>query len=131
MRTDSRPVLLGENVPLGKYEKVVLLIRRVRQLLTGAKPLVHTKAKAPVDIAMQELMEGKIGVYWKEPEEIPAEELLPKESELQLPDLEEDTVSQDASGLFNDVEEDTDETVKEEIEDAEEAPDNSEEDEIE
>lgn len=48
-----------------KYLLAMLVGKRAKQLIAGAKPLIKTKHKKPVAIAMEEMKEGKI--YFKEP----------------------------------------------------------------
>jgi len=47
-----------------KYLLTMMVAKRAKQLRAGAKPLVKTKCKKPVLIALQEISEGK--VYLKE-----------------------------------------------------------------
>jgi DNA-directed RNA polymerase omega subunit len=62
---DSR---IEDQVPLNElptlfpnsYEVVVAAARRARQLNLGLKPLVETKMKRPVDIALAELAAGRV-----------------------------------------------------------------------
>jgi len=62
---DSR---IEDQVPLNElptffsnsYEVVVAAARRARQLNLGLKPLVETRMKRPVDIALAELAAGKV-----------------------------------------------------------------------
>ena len=44
----------------GSYDLVVAAAKRAEQLRDGAKPLVDTKSKNPLTIALQELAEGSI-----------------------------------------------------------------------
>jgi len=43
-----------------KYLLAAMVARRAKQLLAVAKPLVKIKSKNPVDIALQEIKEGKV-----------------------------------------------------------------------
>jgi len=48
-----------------RYLLTMIVAKRAKQLMAGAKPLIETKHKKPVAIAMEEMKEGKI--YLKEP----------------------------------------------------------------
>jgi len=48
-----------------KYLLTMLIAKRAKQLLAGAKPLVKTRHKNPVAIALEEVKAGK--VFLKEP----------------------------------------------------------------
>lgn len=50
-----------------KYLLTMMVAKRAKQLRAGAKPLVETKNKKPILIALQEIKEGK--VYLKEDKE--------------------------------------------------------------
>jgi DNA-directed RNA polymerase omega subunit len=73
---DSR---IEDQVPLNElptlfpnsYEVVVAAARRARQLNLGLRPLVETKMKRPVDIALAELAAGKVEYGLGEEEEKP------------------------------------------------------------
>lgn len=43
----------------------MMIAKRAKQLIAGAKPLIKSKLKNPVDIALEEIKEGK--VFLKEP----------------------------------------------------------------
>lgn len=43
-----------------KYTLVMVISKRARQLIDGAKPKVETNSNKPVTIAMEELLEGKL-----------------------------------------------------------------------
>ncbi len=43
-----------------RFQLIHMVSKRVSELQNGAKPLVHTKLTSPVEIALQELAEGKI-----------------------------------------------------------------------
>ena len=43
-----------------KYTMVMVVAKRARQLVDGAKPMVETKSNKPVTIALEELLEDKI-----------------------------------------------------------------------
>ena len=69
--------MIEEQVPLNElptlfpnsYEVVVAAARRARQLNLGLRPLVETKMKRPVDIALAELAAGKVEYGLGEEEE--------------------------------------------------------------
>jgi DNA-directed RNA polymerase omega subunit len=71
---DSR---IEDQVPLNElptlfpnsYEVVVAAARRARQLNLGLRPLVETRMKRPVDIALAELAAGKVEYGLGEDEE--------------------------------------------------------------
>lgn len=48
------------------YGLTVILAKRVRELRRGARPLIETKSKSPVEIAMEEIAQGKIEVKYEE-----------------------------------------------------------------
>ncbi|MDP8219458.1 MAG: DNA-directed RNA polymerase subunit omega [Candidatus Theseobacter exili] len=137
MRPESSKVQLGQDLPYDKYEMVVLLIRRVRQLMTGSKPLIHTKLRSPLDIAMQELIEGKIAIKWQEgveeesaPETFFTAEPSDAESEkpgifsdnVDVPEIDSESemqvVDQEDDETDEDLEEDADEVSEEKLEEA-------------
>ena len=43
-----------------KYLLTMMIAERAKQLLAGAKPLIKTKLKNPVAIALREIEEGKV-----------------------------------------------------------------------
>jgi len=43
-----------------KYTLVVLTAKRAREIMSGDAPLVVSKSKKPVTIAMEEIAQGKI-----------------------------------------------------------------------
>ncbi len=63
-----------------KYLLTMMLAKRVKQLNAGYKPLVETKNKKPVLIALQEISEGK--VYLKDIQASGKSEELAKAEEL-------------------------------------------------
>ena len=48
-----------------KYLLTMMIAKRAKQLLAGAKPLIKSKHKNPVEIALEEVKAGK--VYVKDP----------------------------------------------------------------
>ncbi len=63
-----------------KYLLTMMLAKRVKQLRAGEKPLVETKNKKPILIALQEISEGK--VYLKDIQASEKSEELEKADEL-------------------------------------------------
>jgi len=51
-----------------KYLLTMMVAKRAKQLIAGAKPLVKTEHKNPVAIAMEEMKAGKI--FLKEPSDL-------------------------------------------------------------
>lgn len=45
-----------------KYTVVVAAAKRARQLMEGGRPLIKTYSTQPVSVALEEIMEGKIGI---------------------------------------------------------------------
>ena len=43
-----------------KYTLVMVISKRARQLIDGAKPKIETNSNKPVTVAMEELLEGKL-----------------------------------------------------------------------
>ncbi|HBG09898.1 MAG: DNA-directed RNA polymerase subunit omega [Limnochordia bacterium] len=43
-----------------RYEAIMVVSQRARQLIDGAEPVMETKARKPVTIALEELEAGKI-----------------------------------------------------------------------
>lgn len=43
-----------------KYTLVMVISKRARQLIDGAKPRIETNSSKPVTIAMEELLAGKL-----------------------------------------------------------------------
>jgi len=56
-----------------KYLLTMMIAERAKQLLAGAKPLIKTKLKNPVAIALREIEEGK--VYLKKQKALKKEDL--------------------------------------------------------
>lgn len=44
----------------GTFEITVLLQKRCRELVRGAQQLVEFKSRSPIDIALEEVLQGKI-----------------------------------------------------------------------
>jgi len=59
-----------------KYLLTTMVAKRAKQLFAGAKPLIQTKSKNPVAIALEEVKEGKI--FLKEPNNLKRGHLLEK-----------------------------------------------------
>lgn len=49
-----------EKINISRYAIVVMTSKRSRRLVDGSKPLINTKNKKPVSIAIEEIMEGKV-----------------------------------------------------------------------
>ena len=43
-----------------RYLLTMMVAKRAKQLFAGAKPLIKTKFKNPVSIALEEIKEGKV-----------------------------------------------------------------------
>ena len=80
-----------------KYLLAVIVAKRAKQLLAGVKPLIKTKSKNQVTIALKEIEEGK--VYFKKQKDLKKEDLFKRvlrfrpeeedqEPEFELPVLE-------------------------------------------
>lgn len=61
-----------------RYELCMLVSKRSRKLVDGQKPLIETKMKKPVSIAIEEVMEGKI-IFGPEMSDKAYEERIAKE----------------------------------------------------
>ena len=46
----------------GKFKFVALVQRRMRELMDGARPLVERRGRTDFEVAVQEVVEGKIGM---------------------------------------------------------------------
>ncbi|MFN7181059.1 MAG: DNA-directed RNA polymerase subunit omega [Planctomycetota bacterium] len=44
----------------GYYKLTVLLQKRVKELVSGSAPLIDAKIENPIEIALEEVLEGKI-----------------------------------------------------------------------
>ena len=49
-----------EKINNSRYAICVMASKRARKLIDGATPLVKSKGKNPVTIAIEEIMEGKV-----------------------------------------------------------------------
>lgn len=49
-----------EKIHISRYAIVVMASKRSRRIVDGSKPLIQTKNKKPVSIAIEEIMEGKV-----------------------------------------------------------------------
>jgi len=95
-----------------KYLLVMMVANRAKELNKGAKPLVKSKYKQPIRIALEEIKAGK--VYLKEKEE-------PLKAEQIFNEVEEPAKSEDISGEVKEPEE------SEELSDEDEGPEEIEE----
>ena len=57
-----------------RFQLIHMVSKRVSELQNGAKPLVESKATSPVEIALQEIAEGKIVPLPKKTHPEPVEE---------------------------------------------------------
>lgn len=46
----------------GRFKFTALVQHRIRELMDGARPLVERKGRTDFEIAVQEIVEGKIGM---------------------------------------------------------------------
>ncbi|MBN1418922.1 MAG: DNA-directed RNA polymerase subunit omega [Planctomycetes bacterium] len=76
----------------GKFKLTVLMQKRLVELNRGGAPLVETESKRPVDIVVQEILEGKIELAPKEQVSLTLEE----EAKL----LTDGRREEDAEGIF-------------------------------
>jgi len=53
----------------GRFKFTALVQHRIRELMDGARPLVERKGRTDFEIAVQEIVEGKIGMELIEKEE--------------------------------------------------------------
>ncbi len=51
---------LAQSINVNQYQLVALLSKRAKELMFGAKPLIENSTDNYVQIAMQELLAGKI-----------------------------------------------------------------------
>lgn len=63
----------------GRFKFTSLVQHRIRELMEGARPLVERRGRSDLEVAVQEIVEGKIALQWpeeaeQEPE--PEEELV-------------------------------------------------------
>lgn len=49
-----------EEISQSRYEITMMTAKRAKQIIDGDKPLVRSKAKKPVTIALSEIMENKV-----------------------------------------------------------------------
>ena len=54
----------------GRFKFTALVQHRIRELMDGARPLVERKGRTDFEIAVQEIVEGKIGMELPAPEEL-------------------------------------------------------------
>lgn len=43
-----------------RYTLAILIAKRARRIVDGSKPMVETKSKKPVSIALEEVLDGQI-----------------------------------------------------------------------
>lgn len=51
---------LSKNLNINEFELVVLLNKRIKELVHGAKPLIENIKGSVIEIAISELLSGKI-----------------------------------------------------------------------
>ena len=56
----------------GRFKLTALIQHRVRELMDGARPLVERQGRNDIEVAIEEILEGKIALG--EPEPLPADE---------------------------------------------------------
>lgn len=49
-----------EKISKSRYDIAMMTAKRAKEIIDGDNPLVETKAKKPVTIAIEEIMAGKI-----------------------------------------------------------------------
>lgn len=54
----SADLIKGLNI--NEYELVIMLTKRVREFIYGAKSLIEDKNRSPIEMAIAELLSGKI-----------------------------------------------------------------------
>lgn len=52
-----------------RYSIVIATAKRARQIIDGSEPLVETKSKKPLSIAIEELCDGKVKILSENDEE--------------------------------------------------------------
>lgn len=92
-----------------KYALVIAVAKRARQLREGATPLVESKSKNPITIALEEIAAGKIRIYKPTPEEQAA-----REEQLALPRERKREIEEAVDRLKAQVQEDIEEEGEEE-----------------
>ena len=68
----KRKIDEGRIMEKNRYLLVMMVGKRAKQLIAGAKPLIKTKSKNPVSIALKEIEEGK--VYLKKQKDLKKED---------------------------------------------------------
>lgn len=56
----------------GRFKLCVLVQRRLVELMDGARPLVERRGRSDLEIAIEEVTQGKIAVRYVDPESLPA-----------------------------------------------------------
>lgn len=49
-----------------RYSLVMTVSKRARRLVDGSKPLIESKTKKPVSLAIEEVMAGKVSYFYDE-----------------------------------------------------------------
>lgn len=55
----------------GPFAMTAVLQKRVRELIQGSRPYVETDKIRPVDIALEEILAGRIGIEYLEESAVP------------------------------------------------------------
>ncbi len=71
VRKVSRYRLAEQKIGGGRFKLTVLLQKRAVELMRGAPPLVKIESKSPKDIALEEILAGKIELTVEEPSVAP------------------------------------------------------------
>jgi DNA-directed RNA polymerase subunit omega len=46
----------------GRFKLTALIQRRWLELMRGARPLVETQGKTPMEVVIEEILQGKVGI---------------------------------------------------------------------
>ena len=99
-----------------RYSIVIAAAKRARQIIAGSEPLVDTKTRKPLSIAVEELYEGQVKILGVDDSDEDDEKLMELSNDVFDVSLEEDE-----EDLFEDeAESDDDETEDDEHSDYEE-----------
>lgn len=50
----------------GRFKMCVLVQRRLRELMEGARPMVEREGRSDLELAIEEISQGKIAIEWTE-----------------------------------------------------------------
>ncbi|MEO0587672.1 MAG: DNA-directed RNA polymerase subunit omega [Planctomycetota bacterium] len=59
----------------GRFKFTALVQHRVRELMEGARPLVERKGRSDIEVAVEEIVEGKITLELEADPEAPEDEI--------------------------------------------------------